>query len=131
MTKWGQTPLFITFEQSCFVSISTLHKVICHKFCQVGSGSGSTFFKLLDPDPDPHWEEQLVPDPDPQKRMDPQPCEGSCILKLSLFWYCKPFVPNFVLSYILYVHTYVSLRNSNCNCPPMQILDMWVNFFYL
>ena len=39
-----------------------------HKFCS--AGSGSAFKKLLDPDP--HWEEQL--DPDPQKmNADPQP----------------------------------------------------------
>ena len=66
LTKCGQTPLFITFEQS-YLSISTLHKVICYKFCS----SGSAFFKLLDSDP--HWEEQL--DPDLQKmNADPQPC---------------------------------------------------------
>ena len=32
LSKCGQTPLFINFEQS-FLSISTLHKVICYKFC--------------------------------------------------------------------------------------------------
>ena len=32
LSKYGQTQLFITFEQS-FSSISTLHKVICSKFC--------------------------------------------------------------------------------------------------
>ena len=51
-----------------FLSISTLHKVICNTFCE--AGSGSAFFKHLVPDP--HWEEQL--DPDPQKmNADPQP----------------------------------------------------------
>ena len=32
LTKCGQTPLFINFEQS-FLSISTLYLVICYKFC--------------------------------------------------------------------------------------------------
>ena len=30
--KCGQTPLFITVEQS-FLSILTLHELICYKFC--------------------------------------------------------------------------------------------------
>ena len=32
-----------------FFYFSTLYEVICYKFCQ--AGSGSTFTKLLDPDP--------------------------------------------------------------------------------
>ena len=48
LTICGQTPLFITFEQS-LLSISTLHNVICYKmriqiciFQAAGSRSGST-----------------------------------------------------------------------------------------
>ena len=53
------------------MSFSTLHEVICYKFCQ--AGSGSAFKKLLDQDP--HRDEQL--DPDPQKmNADPQPWWG-------------------------------------------------------
>ena len=38
LTKCGQTPLFMS------LSVSTLHKVICYKFCL--AGSGSAYFKL-------------------------------------------------------------------------------------
>ena len=60
LTKCGQTPLIITFEQS-FLYISTLHKVpvILNKFCW--AGYGSAFFKLLDPDPQ-------------KMNADPKPC---------------------------------------------------------
>ena len=60
---------FHSLEQS-FWSTSTLHEVICYKFCK--AASKSAFFKLLDPDP--HWEEQL--DPDPRKmNADPEACK--------------------------------------------------------
>ena len=117
LTKYGQTPLFITFEQS-FFSLSTLHKVICYKFFQAGSGSVS--FKLLDPDSDPNREEQL--DPDPQKiNADPQPC---FVLKLkfpaisSFMWRQS----NWGISTLFTVHQGVPLRQEAAGdpvCPPV------------
>ena len=49
---------FFTFElQKAF------HKVVFYKAFEALSGSGSALKKQLDPDPDPHCETQLDPDP--------------------------------------------------------------------
>ena len=57
-----------TFWAIFFVYFNTSKSKNCYKFCL--AGSGSAFFKLLDMDP--HWEEQV--DPDPQEmNADSQP----------------------------------------------------------
>ena len=66
---------FYTLDQSFlfFQLLKIFHKAYCYKVFKAWSWFESALKKQLDPDP--HWEKELDPNPDPQKmNADPQSC---------------------------------------------------------